>query len=148
VSTFDRYLSGVIATAETEARLEGATTVEAYHLLLAIAREGRPALGLDHAAVRAALDREFEQSLAAAGVRIEGGLPPATPSEVIPGLGASAKAALERGFGAVSRKRDCRPGHVLLGVLQAEVGTVPRALALAGVDRAELIERVQQEVDG
>jgi hypothetical protein len=29
--------------------------------------------------------------------------------------------------------------HVLVGVLRAEVGTVPRALAAAGVDRAELL---------
>jgi D-alanyl-D-alanine carboxypeptidase len=31
--------------------------------------------------------------------------------------------------------------HLLLGVLDAKVGTVPRALALAGVDRAELARR-------
>ena len=33
---------------------------------------------------------------------------------------------------------------LLLGVLQAELGTVPRALAIAGTDRPELITRIEQ----
>jgi DNA-binding protein WhiA len=33
---------------------------------------------------------------------------------------------------------------VKLGILQAQVGTVPRALAAAGIDRADLIARVAQ----
>ena len=37
-------------------------------------------------------------------------------------------------YAKAPRKNDVRPGHVLLGVLLADVGTVPRALALAGVD--------------
>ena len=32
----------------------------------------------------------------------------------------------------------------LVGVLRAELGTVPRALAYAGVDRAALIARIQR----
>ncbi|GAA2810174.1 hypothetical protein GCM10020219_097610 [Nonomuraea dietziae] len=44
------------------------------------------------------------------------------------------------------RKKDLRPAHVLLGILQAEVGTVPRALALAGVDRTDLLTRVQNAI--
>jgi hypothetical protein len=36
---------------------------------------------------------------------------------------------------------------VLLGILQADVGTVPRALALAGFDRAALIARVRQSLE-
>ena len=32
-------------------------------------------------------------------------------------------------------------GHLLLGVLAAEAGTVPRALAIAGIDRQELRAR-------
>lgn len=59
-----------------------------------------------------------------------------------PRLGASSKHAMER-MAAGHRKKDLRSGHLLPGVLQAEVGTVPRALALAGVDRAELIEKVR-----
>jgi D-alanyl-D-alanine carboxypeptidase len=34
--------------------------------------------------------------------------------------------------------------HLLLGILRAEIGTVPRALALAGIDRAHLVLRVEQ----
>ena len=34
------------------------------------------------------------------------------------------------------------PGHILLALLRAEAGTVPRALKEAGVDRAELNDRV------
>jgi ATP-dependent Clp protease ATP-binding subunit ClpA len=150
MSDFDHYMTRVIAGATAEARAEGTGTVEAHHLLLAIARDGSsPALaaaGLDHAAVRAALDREVAQSLAAAGVHLEGGPPRATPApEGSPQLGATARAALERGLGAAPRKRDCRPPHVLLGVVLAPVGTVPRALALTGVDRETLAESVRRE---
>ena len=37
--------------------------------------------------------------------------------------------------------RYLRPTHLLLGVLAAEEGTVPRALAGAGVDRPDLRRR-------
>ncbi|MET7465925.1 Clp protease N-terminal domain-containing protein [Nonomuraea sp. NPDC005501] len=33
--------------------------------------------------------------------------------------------------------------HLLLGVLRAEAGTVPRALTLAGIDREGLMARLQ-----
>jgi D-alanyl-D-alanine carboxypeptidase len=152
MSSFDHYLKGILAAAAAQARAEGSTLIEAHHLLLAIAQDGSPVLasaGLDHAALRAALDREFARSLAAAGVHVDGGLPPATPlPEGSPQLGATAKAALERGFAAAQRKRDFRPGHVLLGVLLTPVGTVPRALELAGADRAALAENVRREITG
>ncbi|MEZ0070793.1 hypothetical protein [Planotetraspora sp. GP83] len=64
------------------------------------------------------------------------------------GVGASAKLALERGFASVTRKKDLRPAHVLLGILQAQVGTVPRALVLAGVDQADLTARVRRTLIG
>jgi D-alanyl-D-alanine carboxypeptidase len=152
MSSFDHYLQRILIAAAAEARAEGSAATEAHHVLLAIAGDGSPSLtaaGLDHAAVAAALDREFARSLAAAGVRVDGGVPRATPlSDGSPQLGATAKAALERGFALVQRKRDCRPGHVLLGVLLAPVGTVPRALDLAGVDRAGLAEDVRREIAG
>jgi len=152
MSSFDKYLAGLLAVAAEEARDEGSATTEAHHLLLAIAREGAPVLAaarLDHAAVRAALDDEFARSLAAAGVRVDDGIPRATPLPAgSPQLGATAKAALERGFSHARRKSDCRPGHVLLGVLLTPVGTVPRALELAGADRAGLAEDVRRELAG
>jgi ATP-dependent Clp protease ATP-binding subunit ClpA len=152
MSSFDHYLNRILVAAGAEARAEGSTVIEAHHLLLAIAEDGSPVLasaGLDHTAVRGALDREFARSLAAAGVCVDGGLPPATPlAEGSPRLGATAKAALERGFAAAYRKRDCGPAHVLLGVLLSPVGTVPRALELAGADRDGLAEDVRREIAG
>ncbi|GAA2609430.1 Clp protease N-terminal domain-containing protein [Paractinoplanes durhamensis] len=146
VSGFDRYLKDVLESATEEARRQGAATVEAEHLLLAIAAAGSPALdaaGLDQAAIRAALDREFAHSLATVGVSAAAfDLPPATPAKdrrLQPG--ASVRLALERTFVAAAG-RDPQPAHLLLGILAAEVGIVPRALALAGFDRVALIARV------
>jgi ATP-dependent Clp protease ATP-binding subunit ClpA len=150
--TFGTYLQRIMGPAQEEARRDGSATVEAQHLLLAIAsgpdaapRRVLAAAGLDHQAVRDALDREFERSLAAAGVSAAAfDLPRASNSLKKPGHGASVGLAIERGFTAAGHKKDLRPAHLLLGILQAEVGTVPRALALAGVDRTELAERTRQ----
>lgn len=154
MNAFDKYLQTVFDQAVREAQADGSPAVEAHHLLLAIA-DGPDAViaeiltsaGLDHTALRAALDREFEHSLSAVGVSPAAfGLPrpTRTPDRSVQ-LGASAKLAVERGIGAAARKDALRPAHLLLGVLQAELGTVPRALALAGVDRAALIARARPE---
>lgn len=150
MTRFDKYLKTVLDQAAAEARLDGSPTAEAQHLLLAIAADqgstaGRvlaPA-GLDRGAIREALDREYEHSLSVAGVALSAfGLPPATPDpRHAPQLGASIRLALERGVKS-GGGQGLQPAHLLLGILQAEVGTVPRALALAGVDRAELQARV------
>jgi hypothetical protein len=101
--------------------------------------------GLDRGAVRAALDREFEHSLSAVGVSSRTyDLPAPSKGSTHPKMGASAKLVVERAFSSVPRKKDLRPAHLLLGLLRAEVGTVPRALALAGADRADLVTRAQQ----
>ena len=152
MSTLDNYVGTTVDQARHAAQDDGSATIEAHHLLLAIAgQEGTVAqrmlasVGLDRHAIRVALDREFEHSLQAVGVsaaafelpRAGRGRPPAN-------IGASTKLAFERGFGPGVRKKDLRSAHLLLGILAAEVGTVPRALALAGVDRADLAERVRQ----
>jgi hypothetical protein len=41
-------------------------------------------------------------------------------------------------------KKDLQSAHLLLGILEAGAGTVPRALALAGIDQADLAARVRQ----
>ena len=157
MSEIDRYIAAVIERAGHEARDDGSAAMEAHHLLLAIAAADdpttRPVLaeaGLNREAIRDALDREFERSLAAAGAKDAAGatVPGATTSRNVapPPPGASFKLALERGFRLVDRKRDLRPAHLLLGIVQAEVGTVPRALALAGVDPAGLAERIRRSV--
>ncbi|MEV4062788.1 Clp protease N-terminal domain-containing protein [Nonomuraea dietziae] len=155
MNMFDTYLHTIITEGAVEAQRHGSPTVEAQHLLLAVAAQEGTApqrllasAGLDHQAVLAALDREFDHSLSAVGVsRASFGLSrSSTPVNRTPTMGATAKLALERGFAAGPRKKDLRPAHVLLGILQAEVGTVPRALALAGVDRTDLLTRVQNTI--
>lgn len=156
MAEIDFYLNAIIERAQQEARLDRSATFEAEHLLLAIAADRESATaqilaaaGLDHTAIRDALDREAEHSLSAAGVsRATFNLPKASLTTELPKAGASCKLALERGFGSVSRKKDLRPGHLLLGILRAEVGTVPRALALAGVDQDGLRATIQQTIAG
>ena len=143
-SRFGPQARGVVVAAERVARARGARAMEAEHLLLALAELGEPELaGID---VPAMLDREFEQALSAAGVDVP--IPAPRPARRSPGVGASAKRALERGV-RLSVERGDRTigrGHVLAGVLAAEEGTVPRALAIAGVDRRSLASRVQKRL--
>ena len=153
MSTIDHYINDIIVRGAAEAREEGSAATEAHHLLLAIAavedtaaHRVLTAAGLGRQAIRDALDREFEHSLDAVGVSLTShDLPkPFRDPKDHPKPGASARLALERGFAAASGKKDLRPAHLLLGVLSASVGTVPRTLALAGVDRAGLIDRVEE----
>lgn len=148
---FDKYLRAILEDAGREAQADNSTTIEAHHLLLAVAArtDTAPAqflasVGLDHGAVRAALDREFEQGLRAAGtslaeMRIERAKGAGAPVE---GLGPSVPLVLERGVG--QQRQPLRPEHLLIGILRAEVGIVPRALELAGHDRAALLARLRQ----
>ncbi|MFF5211604.1 Clp protease N-terminal domain-containing protein [Streptosporangium sp. NPDC000396] len=153
MAAIDEYINAIIELGGHDAHHDRSATIEAHHLLLAIAtkeesttRQVLTSAGLDHRAIREALDREFEHSLNAAGVSLAAfDLPrPSNIGKPPTQLGASAKLALERGFASVDRKRDLRPAHLLLGILQAQVGTVPRALALAGVDRTELVAHLLQ----
>ncbi|MET9610371.1 Clp protease N-terminal domain-containing protein [Streptomyces sp. NPDC006512] len=151
MSAFDQYLHAVIVRAMDEARGDGSATIDAHHLLLSLAadqgstaQQALASAGLDRAAVREALDREFEHSLSVVGVSPAAyDLPRPSHASHQPKMGASARLALDRSF-ASARKKDLRSAHLLLGILQAQVGTVPRALALAGVDQAELADRVRQ----
>ena len=140
-----------------EARTLGSPTVEAEHLLLALSlRTGDPAgvalgeAGLDHAAVSDALESEREQTLAAVGVSASDfDLPPVVPAKSGPGWGTSAKLSMQRAMKAAAERGDKRltPAHLLLGVLLAEAGTVPRALEHAGVVPAELERRTRLALD-
>jgi D-alanyl-D-alanine carboxypeptidase len=49
-----------------------------------------------------------------------------------------------RALRAAEGSRQIRAAHLLLGVLEAQVGTVPRALHLAGVDSSELLDLTRQ----
>lgn len=146
MNAFDEFLHAVLEKAVREAQADGSPAVEAHHLLLAIA-DGPDATtagilaaaGLDHAGLRAALDREFEHSLSAVGVSAGAfDLPRPTPRPWRSvGIGASGKLAIERGVHS-NPKNTLRPAHLLLGIVAAQVGTVPRALTLAGIDIAAL----------
>ncbi len=60
-------------------------------------------------------------------------------------LKAGARAVLKAA--SVRNDRRIEPDHILLGVLQARVGTVPRALECAGVDRGDVMRRVEATLD-
>jgi ATP-dependent Clp protease ATP-binding subunit ClpA len=136
----------VVKTAREIAAELDSPTLEAEHLLLAAARApGLAAAGLDYDQVHDALADEFEASLAAVGVSLLDFDLAATPDRSrSPRWGASAKVALERSSKIADARHDRRvlPAHIVLGVLRAPAGTVPRALRRAGIDPAELGDRV------
>jgi len=147
MTTFGKYLHAVLEQGREEARQDGSAAVEAEHLLLGVAagpravpREVLAEAGLDHRVIR-----EFEHSLNAAGASAAAfDLPrPSANPDRPRRLAASARLAIERGATSAPKK-DLQPAHVLLGILRADVGTVPRALALAGIDRAGLAERTRR----
>jgi ATP-dependent Clp protease ATP-binding subunit ClpA len=144
----------VVLSARDEARATGSRAIEAEHLLLALAsqegtdaREILESAGLDHAAICAALERQFEESLRAVGVLLEDSAPVSETwsPDVKPRFARSAKLALERAV-ALEPKRiapHLEPIHLLLGVLYARAGTVPRILAIAGIDTADITKRAE-----
>jgi D-alanyl-D-alanine carboxypeptidase len=160
---FERFTHdarAVVQRAAThEAAQQGAARVEAEHLLLALAAGPDSAtarllaeVGLDHDGVLAALERETERSLAAVGVSAADFALPAAPRPApqrTPRFGTSAKQALERSLRAAVARGDRRivAPHLLLGVLRAQGGTVPRALAVADVDPVALATRTERLLD-
>jgi len=136
------------------ARELGDSSVEAEHLLVAIARRDDAAArvlhaaGLDEDAIVAALVAETERSLAAVGVSADSLT--FSPFVETPRFGRSAKWALELALRIALERGDRRigTGHVLLAILRAERGTVPRTLAIAGVDREALATEIRSSVVG
>jgi hypothetical protein len=146
-----------------EAGARGSATVEAEHILLALAGEASIAgtvlgeSGLDHAAIAAMLDDERRKSLEVAGFTVSADELRSTPRDGRLGWGASAKEALrraaaeghaERGLSGGpdrgrARRRAPDEGDLLIGVLGADLGTVPRALAYAGVETRPIIEKIR-----
>lgn len=145
---FTRDARTAVKDAEEEARALGSPTIEAEHLLLALTRQAPhtavalalATAGLDHDRVSEALDAERERSLAAVGISIGDFDLPAPRPATKPRLAAGAKSALEHALRISLERADRRidGGHILLALLRAEAGTVPRALNEAGVDRREL----------
>lgn len=148
----------VLNAAEDEARGLGSPTVEAEHLLMALATDDRTAAGrllldggLDRRTLDDALSREIERSLAAVGVSLGDYALPAAPTAPRrrPRLAASSKRALHRAalLARAHGHRRIAPAHLLAGILQANVGTVPRALEVVGADRRALLARAERLLD-
>jgi ATP-dependent Clp protease ATP-binding subunit ClpA len=144
-----RQLHSIGQRARAAASLRRAGTVEAEHLLLAILaeRDGPTARrlkrgGLDYDTLSDALDAERARSLRAAGVApIPAASLAANPRTARPGWGASIRDVLR--VAEPTSAKDDRPGALELelttAILSPRLGTVPRALALAGFDRLELL---------
>lgn len=137
-----------------EAKREGAEFIEAEHMLLALAAgtdsEAASLLkefGLDHERLVAALHEERRQTLAVVGMKAaDTRLGEATALDSSPSLGTSAKTAVRRaliGSRHERRRARLRGTDLLAGILEAEFGTVPRALAIAGIDRIALLSRAR-----
>lgn len=144
----------VIGVAVVEATNRASATVEAEHLLLALlfARTSTGAKllaehGLTYEAFDAALREERVQTLARIGVTI----PEPDRLQAAPRVrmhrgrfSASAKEAFERASKAVKAKRGRAQRFTdidfLVGVMSAELGTVPRALVRGGFDRRQILE--------
>ena len=139
----------------TRARFAGSETVEAERILLALSgNRGTVAhavlseAGLDDERISAALAVEQAVSLAAVGVTA---LTTPTPNYLPDSqeVGESARLAITRGAAAERARKDrrIRSTHLLIGVLSADVGWVPRALAHVGVDRGRLFAECHTALD-
>jgi ATP-dependent Clp protease ATP-binding subunit ClpA len=136
-----------------EAKRDGAKFIEAEHMLLALAAPPGDAarmlneFGLDHERLAAALREERRQTLAVVGMKAtDSKLGEATELESAPSLGTSAKVAVRRALIGSRHDRHrarLRATDLLAGILEAEFGTVPRTLAIAGIDRAALLSRAR-----
>ncbi len=147
---FTREARAVVVRAESEARDAGSGAIEAEHLLLALTDTApMRAQGIGHADLLAALETQEERALAAVGVRSADFDVPRRPNrEARIRFGASAKRALERALKAAVARKDKRilAEHLVLGVVAAEAGTVPRALRAGGFDAAGLVEATELEL--
>jgi ATP-dependent Clp protease ATP-binding subunit ClpA len=144
-----RQLHAVGQRAIDEAVARRAGVVESEHVLLAIlSRPDEPAAklltvaGVTHASFASALDAERKRSLAAAGVaaRSNDSLT-ATPRTSPPSWGASIRDVLRNADKPAAKNG--RPGaleiELAVAILSTELGTVPRALAIARIDRSDVL---------
>jgi len=141
---------------QIEAKQDGAKFIEAEHMLLALAadKESDAArllseFGVDHERLASALHEEHHRTLAFAGINAPAQtLVQATEVESSLSLGTSAKAAVRRALigSHHDRRARLRSTNLLAGILEAELGTVPRTLAIAGIDRAAIIARARGRV--
>ena len=150
---FERFAGGarqVALEAHSVAAGLGASSVEAEHLLVSLAGTQHPAgaalrdVGLDSTELHDAIQRDFERVLARVGIDAGGVDVSANCRRTKLRWGASAKQGLERALVEAKRRGDrtIGPEHILLGLLRAEHGAVPRMLEAEGIDRDELTGRL------
>ena len=152
-----RQLHSIGQRAIAEATGRRASSVGAEHVLLAIAADpdaptaqALAASGLDYSGLADALTIERARSLAAADIQpIDPALLVSAPRAVRPGWAASVRDLLRTADKPAARAA-ARAGvagalevELTIGILRAELGTVPRMLAIAGVDRRAIIERLR-----
>lgn len=147
-------LRQIVIAAIDQAAARNSSSAEAEDLLLAIAASRSSvagilaSAGLDHEGILRLLRAERERSLAALGIGpIDPGQLRATPRPARPTWGASLRAALLRARQPGTRGRARRrvtTANVAVGVLLADYGTVPRALAYGGIDRDALIGQLRE----
>jgi ATP-dependent Clp protease ATP-binding subunit ClpA len=147
-------LRPIVLSAIEEAGRRSCSEVRPEHLLLALTADPESAAGgilgdagLDHARLDAALDQERAAALAVLGIQ---DLDPALLSATVrPGRLSWASATREvfRRWQTTGGRGRRRPMDldVLYGIVTANMGTVPRALEYAGIDRDALIGRVERE---
>lgn len=146
----------ILITAMEETRCRGDVGVAPEHLMLAIAAETDSIaadvladFGLDHDALDRALDVETARSLAVVGIDgLDSALLASTsrPDTARPSWVSSTREVFRRAQIAGGRRRGRSVElDVLYGIVTANVGTVPRALEYAGIDRDALIGRVERE---
>lgn len=145
---FSRSARAAVKRAGDLAAADGAATVEAEHLLLALTQQTNEptaralnALGMTETAVRAVLDDEFTRALQTVGVAAT--VPPrraSRPGRSTPKWGQSAKltlvrtlqVALDRGHKRIDDR------HILLALSQAEAGVIPRVLRALDVTPSDI----------
>ena len=149
-------IRGIALASIVEAQRQGLAVVEAEHVLLAMAGDQHTSIGrflaergLDHAGWLTALHTERERSLQTVGVTMRDATALSATRIQRPRWSTSARAAFDRAQKIASRFR--RGQHrmtgfdLLYGILGAELGTVPRALAFAGIDRKALLDEVIEQ---
>lgn len=151
---FGRDARRTVKRARDLAHARGDADVEAEHLFLALVEEpaGRAAaviadLRLTGAAVSKAMERELVGALAVAGVDASARAGSSSPiSRREPRWGQSAKLALKRALAETVRRGDrtIQDHHLLLAIVDAEAGRIPRLLAELEIDA----ERVRAALDG
>lgn len=145
---FSRPARAAVKRAQRVAGEEGAGSVEAEHLLLALTQQASDrtaralhTLGMTDAMVRAALQREFADALLAVGVVGPVGPRPSSGSTTsTPRWGQSAKltlvrtlqVALDRGHKRIEEH------HILLALTHAEAGVIPRVLRTLDISPSDI----------